>query len=336
MGKRIDLTGQRFGRLTVISLNEEVSKQKKKSHWNCKCDCGNEIVVCSGSLKSGATTDCGCSRKKELIGQRFVRLTVINYNEEVSKQKKGSYWDCKCDCGNEVIVHGSSLRSGHTKSCGCYNRDKAKETMKEKLQDEEFRQKKRNGIKEKWQNKEFRQIQSDKIRELNEKMWQDEEYRQMQSDKMRRLNEEMTGENSPNWKGGITPISTYLRGLLVVSQWRKDTYIRENNRCQLTGKKVHGGNSDVHHLYGFNMIVLEAHELHNIQIKSQVKDYTEKELHKLEEYVTSWHKDTSNAVLLSEEVHNLFHSLYGYGNNTPEQFEEFRERYIAGEFKDLI
>lgn len=40
--KRIDLTGQRFGRLTVINLNEEISKQKKRSHWNCRCDCGNE------------------------------------------------------------------------------------------------------------------------------------------------------------------------------------------------------------------------------------------------------------------------------------------------------
>ncbi len=43
--KRIDLTGQRFGRLVVISLNEEVSKQKKCSYWNCKCDCGNETKV---------------------------------------------------------------------------------------------------------------------------------------------------------------------------------------------------------------------------------------------------------------------------------------------------
>lgn len=43
--KRIDLTGQRFGRLVVISLNEEVSKQKKCSYWNCKCDCGNETIV---------------------------------------------------------------------------------------------------------------------------------------------------------------------------------------------------------------------------------------------------------------------------------------------------
>ena len=164
--------------------------------------------------------------------------------------------------------------------------------------------------------------------------------RERASDRMR----EQIGENNLNWKGGISPISTYLRNLPVVRQWHDDTYVRENNRCQLTGKHVHGGNSDVHHLYGFNLIVLDAHELHSIQVKPQVKDYTEEELHKLEEYVVDWHKDTSNAVLLCNEVHNLFHNckdkdgnvLYGKGSNTPEQFEEFRERYLNGEFKDLL
>ena len=81
---------------------------------------------------------------------------------------------------------------------------------------------------------------------------------------------------------------------------------------------------------------MEAHELHNIQIHEIIGEYTQEELHKIEEYVASWHKDNSNAVVLSEEVHKLFHKLYGKGDNTPEQFEEFRERYIAGEFKDLI
>ena len=41
--KRIDLTGQRFCRLVVINYNEEVSRQKKCSYWNCICDCGNEM-----------------------------------------------------------------------------------------------------------------------------------------------------------------------------------------------------------------------------------------------------------------------------------------------------
>ena len=59
MSKRLDLVGQRFGRLTVISLNEEATKQKKNTQWNCKCDCGNEVIV-RGSNLSGGTTSCGC------------------------------------------------------------------------------------------------------------------------------------------------------------------------------------------------------------------------------------------------------------------------------------
>ena len=278
------------------------------------------------------------ARKRiDLTGQRFGRLIVISYNEEVSKQKKGAHWNCKCDCGNEVVISGINLRRGSTTSCGCYQKEKATKD----LTDQKFGR--LTVIKRYEKGKYGKALWLCKCDCGNEVVVRGSGliggtiscgcYRR---EKTSEIMKEMTGENNPSWKGGITPISTYLRDLLVVRQWRKDTYVRENSKCQLTGKHVHGGNSAVHHLYGFNMIVLEAHELHNIQIKSQVKDYTEKELHKLEEYVTSWHKDGSNAVLLSEDVHSLFHSLYKYGNNTPEQFEEFRERYIAGEFKDLI
>ena len=344
MGRKlIDLTGQKFGKLTVISLNEEVSKQKEKPYWNCKCECGNEKVVYGSSLRGGGTTSCGCYKKeqiKDLTGMKFGKLTVISYNEEVSKQKKGTHWNCKCDCGNERIVWCGDLKNGKTISCGCYKKDKMREMVNEKWQDEEFRQMQSELsskiLKELWKDEEYRQTRSELSSKILKELWKDEEYRQMKSDKAREQMKGRVGENSPNYKGGISPISEYLRGLPIVKQWRRETYTRENNKCQLTGKHVHGGNSDVHHLYGFNMIVLEAHELHNIQVKPQVKDYTEEELHKLEEYVASWHKDGSNAVLLSEDVHSLFHSLYKYGNNTPEQIEEFRERYMAGEFEGLI
>lgn len=140
------------------------------------------------------------------------------------------------------------------------------------------------------------------------------------------------GENHPNWKGGLRDIKIHLRNLPSVQQWRKNVYDRENNRCQLTGKKVHGGNSDVHHLYGFNMIVLDAHEKQNIKVRPTVGEYSQDELKNIESYVNKWHENTSNGILLCEEVHKLFHSLYGSGDNTPEQFEEFKERYLNGEF----
>ena len=65
MGKIKDLTGKRFGRLTVIELAGIDSKSRAR--WLCKCDCGNIKDVLSGSLTSGNVKSCGCYRK-ELIG----------------------------------------------------------------------------------------------------------------------------------------------------------------------------------------------------------------------------------------------------------------------------
>lgn len=60
MGKLIDLSGQRFGRLTVI---ERAGSDKRKNVlWLCKCDCGNTTIVNRCSLKSGNTKSCGCLR----------------------------------------------------------------------------------------------------------------------------------------------------------------------------------------------------------------------------------------------------------------------------------
>lgn len=59
MGKLIDLTGQRFGKLTVIKRS---GTRNRMAEWHCKCDCGNEIYTLSGSLRSGASKSCGCSR----------------------------------------------------------------------------------------------------------------------------------------------------------------------------------------------------------------------------------------------------------------------------------
>ena len=58
---------------------------------------------------------------KDLTGQKFGRLTVL---ERVENAKCGKVrWLCRCDCGNEVIVNGSSLTSQNTKSCGCFHKE---------------------------------------------------------------------------------------------------------------------------------------------------------------------------------------------------------------------
>lgn len=52
-----DLTGQKYGRLTVVSL---YGSDRKKTLWNCRCECGRESVVDAANLKSGNTKSCGC------------------------------------------------------------------------------------------------------------------------------------------------------------------------------------------------------------------------------------------------------------------------------------
>lgn len=70
MGKFIDLTGQRFGRLTVIKQGEYYiypANGYRYVQWLCKCDCGNERTVRACTLRSGDTQSCGCIAKEILI-----------------------------------------------------------------------------------------------------------------------------------------------------------------------------------------------------------------------------------------------------------------------------
>ena len=75
----------------------------------------------------------------------------------------------------------------------------------------------------------------------------------------------------------------------------KNVYERDNYTCQLTNKR--GGNLVVHHLNGYN-----------------------------------WDKEnrlnSNNVITISEEIHDKFHKEYGYGNNTKEQFEEFKYKIL--------
>ena len=65
MGKLIDLTGKKFGRLTVIKRSYPNSEDEYPN-WLCKCECGNERIVRGDLLRNGHTKSCGCLRKETL------------------------------------------------------------------------------------------------------------------------------------------------------------------------------------------------------------------------------------------------------------------------------
>ena len=122
--KRLDLTGQRFGKLTVIEKAPNIGRD---TAWHCRCDCGNEQVVRTANLRKGNTTSCGCnnaeprldgSARFDLTGQRFGKLVAI---KPLPKSGQTYKWLCSCDCGNECVVAVANLRNGHSQSCGCKN-----------------------------------------------------------------------------------------------------------------------------------------------------------------------------------------------------------------------
>lgn len=59
----------------------------------------------------------------DMIGQRFGRLTVVE-KAAITPDGKGASWRCVCDCGNEKVVRGTSLRRGDYKSCGCISKER--------------------------------------------------------------------------------------------------------------------------------------------------------------------------------------------------------------------
>lgn len=117
MGKIKDLSGQHFGKLTVIEDTGE--RKNRQVVWLCQCECGNTTKVVGQSLRSGHTTSCGCknfeTKAENLIGQKFFNLTVIE--RAGSSEHRAALWKCKCICGNERIVTTSELKNGDAKAC---------------------------------------------------------------------------------------------------------------------------------------------------------------------------------------------------------------------------
>ena len=112
-GKYHDMTGERYGKLTVVCLDR---MEDGISYWKCKCDCGNYTIVPNSNLLAGNTKSCGCinhlPHPEDLTGLRSGKLTVIKYVGD-------SKWLCKCDCGNMTIKNAWKLKNNVSHSCGC-------------------------------------------------------------------------------------------------------------------------------------------------------------------------------------------------------------------------
>lgn len=103
-----------------------------KSTWRAKCQkCGLERTYKTDNIKPERENggQCPCSKSGIKIGDKFARLTVLS--RDLTKEiGDGIFWNCVCDCGCLISVKTKHLKSGNTKSCGCYNKDKAIENIR--------------------------------------------------------------------------------------------------------------------------------------------------------------------------------------------------------------
>lgn len=135
-------------------------------------------------------------------------------------------------------------------------------------------------------------------------------------------------ERSSNWKGGITNIRRYLRDSEYMKQWKKDSLKNCEYKCVVTSDKtIH-----IHHLFAFDLILEMVFETLQLKIKSQINDYSKDELNMITQTFQNIHDSYDLGICLNKHLHLFFHKLYGRGQNTPEQFEEFKTRLRLGEF----
>jgi len=145
MGKFIDLTGQRFGSLTVKSKipKDHLSDAMKRTggaYWLCDCECGGGRISITTYLRSGKVFSCSACAKEmsrikisiDIAGNRYGMLVAVE-REEPSPGRQGSMWRFACDCGQETVARLKDVRYGNTLSCGCMKSPKGRALGKQSM-----------------------------------------------------------------------------------------------------------------------------------------------------------------------------------------------------------
>ncbi|NQN32847.1 AP2 domain-containing protein [Streptococcus suis] len=130
--KKVDLTGQVFGRLTVLG---DVGKRTKNKGilWHCMCECGQITFVKGANLKNGDTRSCGCLNREARSKRRTKDLSGYENENFIVLKKGGSRnsrvdWLCRCKhCNGTTELNSNEIEA--TKSCGCLKKGASKEYM---------------------------------------------------------------------------------------------------------------------------------------------------------------------------------------------------------------
>jgi len=132
---------------------------------------------------------------------------------------------------------------------------------------------------------------------------------------------------------GYENISKLFRG--HIQDWKDASMKRCNYKCVLSGSK----NFNIHHLYGFNMIAQETFEILSSEGSlhgDKLECYTHNELEHMLSVFSAVHSKYPLGVCVRCDIHSLFHSIYGNGCNTEQQWSKFVNDYRDGKYSDVI
>lgn len=102
-------------------------------------------------------------------------------------------------------------------------------------------------------------------------------------------------------------------------EWKQRSVKQCNYKCAITGKRF----QEIHHLYGMNKILQETLQDLNYYEDVSIKELSDDDLNVILNHFYKVQDTYPLGICLSKEIHKEFHDCYGYGDNTPEQFEEF-------------
>ena len=126
----------------------------------------------------------------------------------------------------------------------------------------------------------------------------------------------------PLEKHNYGSLNNYMRAKLWT--WKQNYREHCNYTCALSGKR---SNIIVHHIYGFNLLMAETIELLNFPLYEDLDLYSQVELDLFIQTFLDLQEYYGEYICITEDIHKLYHSIYGYGDNTREQWDEFVNNY---------
>lgn len=134
-------------------------------------------------------------------------------------------------------------------------------------------------------------------------------------------------ENNPNYKGGVTDLNKYLRDR--DAGWKVKYLMKYDYTCVISG--IRGGQLQVHHSIPFYKLRDKVLKEIKLPLKNKVGEYSQQEIESIETMYIEYLSEVEGYPM-TKDIHKMFHSIYGIMNHNKDQIEEFKSRYLAGEF----